>query len=409
MSINLEQKTTYPIRLGASMRKRSDSNSDPSQRIVSDEGTFVEDGFHLVSRQLPRTTTKLSRETLESGENVRARQLDTSATLNDGSGLDSKQQQSVLIEVDGSDQRSTTCTYEGDFEPVASGHGARETSSDGESDEVECVLIYDEEMKAFVIERIASLVTIKSGVPSGVTAASVGTSAGQLALPANKHGSPKERVRTASAKRDTPSLVGDESSEDELAKELEGMLDDNSDMGDVALTTSPSRSRSRRSSVQGTQKWESLDDQLNMELAENLDDALLEDVASDEDEFEEVNDAQFIGSEDGGGNVESLADSRSDDDDDDDDDDLAFEEVDLPAGLGDDRPSSQMALSVERTGLGAGFDDFEEIGTPLTGHSNTTSGIDDSLFSGSASPSLLSPRRQEQRGRNQIRRQKGGS
>ncbi|KAJ2870488.1 hypothetical protein GGH93_005536 [Coemansia aciculifera] len=381
------------------MLKRS-SNANLSQQVVADEGTFEEDGFHLVARQLPRSTTKLSRETLENGENVRARHLDTTAREAEGDN-----RQSVLIEIDARDQKST-CTYEGDFEPVP--------HSDGSDDEVECVLIYDEESKAFVIERVASHVVVKSGAPSGVSAATAGTSAGQLALPMNKHGSPKERVRAAS-RRDTPSLM-DEASDDELAKELEGMLDDVSDQGDVALTGS-ARSRSRRSSVQRANKWDNLDDQLNMELAENLDEALLGDVASDDDEFEEVDGAQFLGSDNGaddGGEardlvaeVESLPDRRSDDDDDD-DDDMAFEEVDPSAEL-DARPNSQLALSVSRAGLSDEFGDFEEIGTPLTGQSNGTSGIDDSLFSGSASPSLLSPRRPEHRSVNQARRPKGGS
>ncbi|KAJ2062310.1 hypothetical protein GGI17_002548 [Coemansia sp. S146] len=398
MSINLEQNTTYPIRLGSTMLKRSNANLS---QVVADEGTFEEDGFHLVARQLPRSTTKLSRETLENGENARARHLDTTAREAEGDN-----RQSVLIEIDARDQKST-CTYEGDFEPVP--------HSDGSDDEVECVLIYDEESRAFVIERVASHVVVKSGAPSGVSAATAGTSAGQLALPMNKHGSPKERVRAAS-RRDTPSLM-DEASDDELAKELEGMLDDVSDQGDVALTGS-ARSRSRRSSVQRANKWDNLDDQLNMELAENLDEALLEDVASDDDEFEEVDGAQFLGSDNGaddGGEardlvaeVESLPDRRSDDDDDDDDDDMAFEEVDPSAEL-DARPNSQLALSVNRAGLSDEFGDFEEIGTPLTGQSNGTSGIDDSLFSGSASPSLLSPRRPEHRSVNQARRPKGSS
>ncbi|KAJ2746249.1 hypothetical protein GGI20_001529 [Coemansia sp. BCRC 34301] len=406
MTINLEQNITYPIRLGASVLKHS-SSSDLAKRVVSDDGTFEEDGFHLVSRQLPRTTTKLTRETLESGKNVRARQLDNTARAAEG-----EDRQSVLIEIDARDQKST-CTYEGDFEPVVpsiDNVDANEGSDDAD-DEIECVLIYDEESKAFVIERVASHIAVKSGVPSGVSAVSTGTLAGQLALPTNTHGSPKGRVRAAS-KRDTPSVV-DEASEDELAKELEGMFDDASDMGDVVLTGS-ARSRSRRSSEQRTQKWESLDDQLNMELAENLDEALLEDVASDDDEFEEVDGAQFLGSETGNGGeaagsleVESLPDNHSDGDDDD-DDDMAFEEVDPPAEL-DARPNSQLALSVSRAGLTAEFEEFEEIGTPFTGQSNVTSGIDDSLFSGSASPSLLSPRRLEQRSLNQARRLNGGS
>ncbi|KAJ2453206.1 hypothetical protein GGF42_003853 [Coemansia sp. RSA 2424] len=407
MAIDLEQKAAYPIRIGASVLKSGSNSTDLTQRVVSDDGTFEEDGFHLVSRQLPRTTTKLSRETLESGENVRTRQLGTTARSAEDGG-----KQSVLIEIDAHDQKST-CTYEGDFEPVPFSDNIEAHSDDGENDEIECVLIYDEESKAFVIERVASHIAVRSGAPSGVSLVSAGTSAGQLALPTNKHGSPKERVRAAS-KRDTPSLV-DEASEDELAKELEGMLDDASDMGDVALTGS-SRLRSRRSSEQPTQKWDSLDDQLNMELAENLDEALLEDVGSDDDEFEEVDGAQFLDSETGDSDeaarnlvaeIESLPDNRSDDDDDD-DDDMAFEEVDPSAEL-DARPNSRLALSGNRAGLSAEFEDFEEIGTPLTGQSNATNSIDDSLFSGSASPSLLSPRRYEQRNLNQARRQKGGS
>ncbi|KAJ2811561.1 hypothetical protein H4S07_001988 [Coemansia furcata] len=347
MSINLEQKTTYPIRLGSTIVKNTSESSQ-----VADSGTFEEDGFHLVSRQLPRSTTKLSRETLESGENARARHLDTTRPG----------PSQVLIEIDGRDQKST-CTYEGDYEPVA-------LKDEGQSDDdVECVLIYDEESKAFVIDRVASHVAVKTGAPSGVSSVAA-TSTGQLALPVNRH---------VASRRGTP----DEASDDELAKELEGMLDDVSDPGDARKTSVPRASAA---------KWDSLDDQLNMELAETLDDALL-DAASDDDEFEEVDGAQFL--DDAKDlDVESLPD-RSDDDD------MVFEEVDPGA----DAPSAPLSLSVAR---GDDFGDFEEIGTPLTGQSNGTSGIDDSLFSGSASPALLSPRRSEQRGVvNQARRSRG--
>ncbi|KAJ2032247.1 hypothetical protein IWW57_000320, partial [Coemansia sp. S610] len=182
-------------------------NSSIPEQVVSDEGTFEEDGFHLVSRQLPRSTTKLSRETLGNGENVRARHLATTARAGED---DNKQ--SVLIEIDALNQKSA-CTYEGDFEPARTSNST-EAHSDDDDDKVDCVLIYDEESKAFVIERVASHIVVKHGAPSGVTAVATGTSAGQLALPANKHGSPKAGVRAAS-RRETPSLMED-ASEDEL-------------------------------------------------------------------------------------------------------------------------------------------------------------------------------------------------
>ncbi|KAJ2508131.1 hypothetical protein IWW47_000765 [Coemansia sp. RSA 2052] len=133
MAINLEQKAAYPIRIGASVFRSGSNNTDFTQRVVSDDGTFEEDGFHLVSRQLPRTTTKLSRETLESGENVRTRQLGTTARSAEDGG-----KQSVLIEIDARDQKST-CTYEGDFEPVPFSDNIEAHSDDGENDEIECI------------------------------------------------------------------------------------------------------------------------------------------------------------------------------------------------------------------------------------------------------------------------------
>ncbi|KAJ2457764.1 hypothetical protein GGI02_006091, partial [Coemansia sp. RSA 2322] len=306
MSINLEQTTTYPIRLGSSLAKRD--GIDPATGLASEEG--AEEGFHFVSRQLPRTTTKLSRETLENGDNVRARLLGTSARV--AAGSDGKRQ--ILLEIDARDQKST-CTYEGEYEPVLSG-GRTSVNDDDDSiddEEVDCVLIYDEESKAFVIERVASSTVIKSGVPSGVNSASTGASAGQLTLPANRHSDlPRDGGvnATAASNRGTPSLL-DEASEDELAKELEGILD----------------------------------------------------VTSDDDEFEVVDGsgADTKVSKPIEAEVESLSDRRSDNDDD--DDDMVFEEVDPSADLSAGS-LGRSVFSANRANSDEEFEEFEDIGTP---------------------------------------------
>ncbi|KAJ2710853.1 hypothetical protein H4R19_003540, partial [Coemansia spiralis] len=203
MSLNLDEATEYKVLVGASLR-------GAGGRGEGGTSSGEEDGFHLVSRHLPRTTTKVSRETLESGANMRA--LLPASGGGGGKG-------SLLLEADVRDQKAT-CTYEGEMECTAD-------QADGADDEVACVLLYDEELKAFTIERLASTAVITSGQQSHV--ATGGTATDMLALPANTHGSPG----AAGARRESESVM-DEALEYELAKELEGMLDDDSDGADGA-------------------------------------------------------------------------------------------------------------------------------------------------------------------------------
>ncbi|KAI7824915.1 hypothetical protein BX661DRAFT_206409 [Kickxella alabastrina] len=298
MSINLEQLTTYQIQPGHSFGNHSAATGDSTDQSTTSNSSA--DEFHLISRQLPRTTTKLSRETLESNEGLRAR---FSGPTNRQSEPGDKRQ--VILEADSRDQKST-CTYEGDFEQVS--RGELNGGTDDNDEEVDCVLIYDAKNKMFVIERVASNIVVRS--------------------------------------------EADETSEDELAKELEGMLDDASDIGDSTAPTIPTR-HSRRGSQQQqqqSQKWESLEDELNMQLEENLDESLFEDVASDDDDFEEVDNLQFVGNssnkggDDGGSrdmDVESLPDDVHSDDA---FDDLEFEEVGSMENMGSAANGEQQQL-----------------------------------------------------------------
>ncbi|KAJ2707991.1 hypothetical protein FB645_000342 [Coemansia sp. IMI 203386] len=389
MSLNFEQQTTYTVRQGLSFSNDRNLNSeetpatDPSQKH----------GFHLLSRQLPRTTTKLSRELLDNGSGLRTRFSGSSSShTNIG-------KKAVMLEADSKDQKAT-CTYEGEFELITSDSDSNLLAADDDGQEVDCVLIYDEENKAFIIERVTSNVVVKSGAASGVNAASSGAATGLLALPSKKHDPSKEKSKdtsgtttaaatTTTAKRDVQANMDDESSEDELAKELEGMLDDVSDMGDPLSASSARQSRKtpvgKQKQQQQQQNWENMEDQLNMELAENLDKALLEDAASDDDDFEEVDSALFASEKTSNNNmgaeVESLVDGQSDDDE---DDEMVFEEVDPSvANIGtadnggpQDNKNRESELILEEED----FEDFEEIGSPRTAQS---SAFDDALFGGS--------------------------
>ncbi|KAJ2781527.1 hypothetical protein GGI15_003199 [Coemansia interrupta] len=316
MSLNLDQQTTYTLRPGSSLQP-GDSSSDAAQ-------------FHLVSRQLPRTTTKLSREILDSGTGLRARL----ATTNQPPALSKKP---LVLEGDSPDQK-TTCTYEGDFELL---------STDAqENDDVECVLIYDHENCAFVVERLASAVAVRSATLQGGSAAPAVS--GMLALPERQHDPAGEDEDE------------EEEDEDELAKELEGMLDDGSDFVDPPVSAATSTQSVLR------RKQPSPDDQLNMELEQ----ALLDDVPSDDDDFEEVDATQFAA---------PPINAHADLSDDDDDDDMAFEEVNLPASArmspGDSvlvRPMSDDLLIDDDD-----FGDFEEVGSPRTAQSGA---FDEALF-----------------------------
>ncbi|KAJ1724470.1 hypothetical protein LPJ53_001240 [Coemansia erecta] len=326
MSLNLDQQTTYSLHAGSSLQS-SDSSGDASQ-------------FHMVSRHLPRATTKLSREILDSGTGLRTRLANTASQ----SSSSSPAKQSLVLEGDSLDQKAT-CTYEGDFELL--------NADAQENDDVECVLIYDHENKAFVVERLASSVAVRSGAPSGSSAPPAAS--GMLALPEKQHDPAGEQREEDE----------DEEEEDELAKELEGMLDDEDDFVDPPVSAARSTQSARR------RRLPSPDDRLNMELEETLEKALLDDVPSDDDDFEEVDAAQFAApSINNHGNLS-----------DEDEDDMAFEEVNMPAsargspgGLVHAKPpppEDDLVIDDED------FEDFEEVGSPRTAQS---SAFDDALF-----------------------------
>ncbi|KAJ2551889.1 hypothetical protein EV175_003518 [Coemansia sp. RSA 1933] len=353
MSINLDQKITYQLSLGASLRK-----SNTTADNLANSGT-EDSEFHLVSRNLPRTTTKLCRETLEVEPNIRARLLSVPAKSNsNGRGI-----QSAIFEANAHDQK-TTCTYEGDYVNISY---AADSSGVDDSEDVDCVLIYDAETKSFVIERLTANVSIKSSSQNDVNAPGPGS----LALPANRSGP------TGGVRRE-PTI--DEAAEDELAKELEGMLDDVSDFGDSneAQPTSANvigdERLGRRDSARAQDK------QLSMELAENLDDELFDEPVSDDDEFEEVDNVQFMEDDD-----TSPIERRNTKDSMADDDDMMFEEVEPFAELG-----SGSGGNLTGHGSGSAADDdfeFEDVGSPsvasLGANGGGGGGMDDTLFGGS--------------------------
>ncbi|KAJ2284704.1 hypothetical protein IWW55_007474 [Coemansia sp. RSA 2706] len=196
---------------------------------------------------------------------------------------------------------------------------------------------------------------VRSGVPNSVAAAN--TSAGMLALPTNTHDKAKEKT---AARRESESVM-DEALEDELAKELEGMLDDDSDDG-----------RSRRNS-KSLEKRVNSEDQLNAELVESLDEALLDANGSDEDEFEEVDESEVLAARRESSRLTNDKSDRRSTADFDDEDEMIFEEVDPPAELGP-------VESIEEDS-----DQFEEVDG-----SRVNSMADDSLFSGSYTASPMS-------------------
>ncbi|KAJ1992584.1 hypothetical protein GGI25_000085 [Coemansia spiralis] len=359
MSINFDQQTTYQLRLGVTMQ-----SNDESESVTEDSG------FHLISRQLPRTTTKLCRETLETGSSLRARLLGTAGKNGENSG----DRRPAIFEAGARDQK-TVCTYEGEYVYISQGND----STSPENDEVDCVLIYDNENKAFVIERVASNTTIKSSSQNGVGSGPGGPASGLLALPSNQYdpSKMKRKAETGSGPRRESTM--DEAAEDELAKELEGMLDDVSDSGDASGAASSER-LGRNDSMRQNDKWENLEEQLNLELAENLDDELFEAPGSDEDEFEEVDDAQF---------VDEMQERQNSVDD---DEDMLFEEIDPSADIGSNGGVEHLA---SRGSGGSAADDdfeFEEVGSPsVTQISANSAGMDEALFGGSytSSPNTL--------------------
>ncbi|KAJ1960839.1 hypothetical protein GGI12_003578 [Dipsacomyces acuminosporus] len=394
MSINLERLTTYQVNIGASLHKSNSTGQIDDSKI--DSGTD-EGEYHLVTRQLPRSTTKLSRETLEKGNNARARLLGTAGSSsrpkddsnNNESGGSGGGKMPLLLEIDTQDQ-SSTCAYEGEYEHI---------SHSDENDEVDCLLIYDDESKSFVIERVGSNVLIKSSTANGAGAtASSSMSTGQLALPANKYVPPKDGAKKQDAHDTQASL--DDSIDAELARELEGALDDLSDPGD-GKSANPSRRGSAHN--QHHKREGSEDDQLNMELAENIDEAL-QDALSDDDEFEEVDDTHFMGNGSGSANVadiEVLSDHHSDIGDDEEEDDMIFEEVDPSADMdggsnSNNNNNNNPAESASLSFLESDSDEFEEIDN---GQGS------DSLFGESARSSPSGANMQQQQRRRHSQRQ----
>ncbi|KAJ2674044.1 hypothetical protein IWW42_001864 [Coemansia sp. RSA 1085] len=354
MSINLEEQITYELHIGTSLKPNS---KDPGE-------------FHLVSRQLPRTTTKVARETLENGQNSRVR-------VSTSQGGDKR---SLLMEADSPDLK-TSCTFEGDFELVSP------PASDNEDAEIPCVLVYDDELQAFTIEKLSSMPVVKSGVPNSVSAAANGSApAGMLALPTNRHNSNRD-------KQESESMMEDDL-EDKLAKELEGMLDDDGNDSDT------SKANRRNSARQAASKRSNSEDQLNKELSDRLDEALFEEVASDDDEFEEVDGSQVLAAtstQDGGRNMttdsEGLFGRRSTMEDEDEEE--MFEEIDPSSALGGAEFNSRIGGS----GVEEDSDQFEEIsGSRINSMINSKDTGDDGLFGGSlvASPLNDSDNQQHQ-------------
>lgn len=155
-------------------------------------------GYHLVSRTLTRTTSKASRQVLDETLQARAKTLGNTPNR-------------VVMEMETSD-KSLTYVYEGEYQPTT-------------TEDIECILVYDSETQSYRAERLTSRLNLKTTSVSTVSKPTM--TADNLELP--------------TAKKDTE--------DDELAKELEGMLDDNE-----------------------------LEDQLDKELE-----------TSEDDEFEEVN------------------------------------------------------------------------------------------------------------------------
>ncbi|KAJ1785669.1 hypothetical protein LPJ59_006094, partial [Coemansia sp. RSA 2399] len=337
MSINLDQQITYQLRLGVSMQKGNATSDDLASSGIEDCG------FHLVSRSLPRTTTKVCRETLETEPNLRARLL----SLPGKDGSNGTGTRPAIFEADAHDQK-TVCTYEGDYVNISY---TNDNSDADDSEEVDCVLIYDAENKAFVIERVTSNASIKSSSQNGVNPSGAPAS-GALALPTNQYDPSKGGINNIKSglidgMRREPTI--DEAAEDELAKELEGMLDDASDFGDSSEAP-PATSDERQSRRGSVRVQDGQDKQLSMELAESLDDEMFEEVVSDDDEFEEVDNVQFLDDDDASPNErQNIKSSAADDDD------MLFEEIDPFAELGS-------GSGENLTGHGSGSaadDDFE--------------------------------------------------
>ncbi|KAJ2357384.1 hypothetical protein IWW50_003475 [Coemansia erecta] len=346
MSINLEEQLTYQLRVGTSLQA-SDPTRDASE-------------FHLVSRQLPRTTTKLARETLENGLNPRVRVPNARDS----------EKRTILMEADSPDLKSTY-TYEGDYEMVSKGEDT--------DDEVACVLVYDDEVQAFTIERISFVPVIKSGVPNSVSAGT--SSSNALLLPTNKH----DPLRAKQPRRESESGV-DEALESALAKEFEGMLSDDENDSDG--------NKARRDSAKNDKRVHS-EDQGNSELANSLNEALLFEAGeSDEEEFEEVDSAEVLaarrdGSRNASIEADALFDRRSTLGDDDEDEEELFEEIDPSVGLGGSEFSPQSGR-IGGSLIEDDSDQFEEISESRVNSMMSKDVGDEALFGGSLTASPIS-------------------
>ncbi|PIA18091.1 hypothetical protein COEREDRAFT_80035 [Coemansia reversa NRRL 1564] len=366
MSINLEKKITYPVHVGSSLQRKKGTGS-----TTTNSSSSVEDlGFHLVSRQLPRTTTRLSRDTLENGENMRVR-------FPSGVSKHSDDKQPILLEATARNEE-TTCTYEGDYVRISrrNSDGSRDADDgtlEDSDDEVECVLVYDAEIEAFTIHRLESRVSVTSGGLSSVVPGTAGTNAGALVLPTKKHNSTKHNSGKASShsssKRESKAM--DDELEDALAKELDDILSDDSDGGTNGKT---SRKNSMRQQHQ---------DQLLDEIVES----------HSEDEFEEVDSSQVLSARQNVNqssvemDVESLSDHHSGAED----NEMIFEEVDPSMDLGVVSDSSLHNSRVSGSPIEDDSDQFEDVSASriisLTGKDAAD---DDALFGGSFSASPLS-------------------
>ncbi|KAJ1732172.1 hypothetical protein LPJ61_002176 [Coemansia biformis] len=341
MSINLDEQIEYPLRVGASLcgNDRQDEGA---------ESGAEEDGFHVVSRHLPRTTTRVSRETLEGATQLRAR-------FPGGRGSASGKS-SLLLEADARDQKSV-CTYDGELERIS----AQASNDDDSDDEVTCLLIYDDELKAFTIEKLASRAEITSGCLSNVAAAGAGASTGMLALPANTHGASSARRKgalRAESRRESDS-VADEVMDDELAKELEGLLDNDSDDdgggGDDAAANSERANRA--DSARHRDARVDSEELLSAALTRTMDDAMLSEVGSDDDEFEAIGSSKAP--DECGESDHDNSGHRSDDDDD--DDEMMFEVIDLPTSLGTAPSFSPQSGHIGGSLMEDDSDQFEDV------------------------------------------------
>ncbi|KAJ2080038.1 hypothetical protein H4R24_003372 [Coemansia sp. RSA 988] len=388
MSINLEKQITYPVHAGSSLRSKKGAGS-----TTSNSSSMEDLGFHLVSRQLPRTTTRLSRDTLENGKSMRVR-FPGEASKN------AADKQPILLEATARNEE-TTCTYEGDYVHISrrNSNGVRE-SNDGSledsGEEVECVLVYDAEVEAFTIHRVESRVTVTSGGLNSVVPGTAGTNAGALILPSKKHNSERHNSVKApshsSSRRESKAM--DDELEDALAKELDDMLSDDSDGGGNGKM-------SRKNSVRQQQQGQLVDEMVE---------------SPSEDEFEEVDSSQVLSARRNtnqtstGTDVELMSDHHSGAED----NEMVFEEVDPSMDLGVVSDSSLHNSRASGSPVDDDSDQFEDVsasrivGLASKDGADKDVADDDALFDGSFSASPLSYTDQTQGPQGQGQRSHSG-